>query len=45
MRRIIEPKLYSRLWIATNSRRPTTDTQKVMLELLEKTARAMLSAK
>jgi LysR family nitrogen assimilation transcriptional regulator len=44
-RRIIEPKLYSRLWSATNSQRPTTDTQKAMLDLVEKTAREMLSRK
>jgi LysR family nitrogen assimilation transcriptional regulator len=42
MRRISEPRLASRLYIATNAHRPATDTQKAMAELLAQLAPSAL---
>lgn len=41
-RRITNPGLYSQLFIATNSHRPTTSTQQATLELLERVSRNIL---
>jgi LysR family nitrogen assimilation transcriptional regulator len=42
MRRISEPRLASRLYIATHAHRPATETQKAMAELLARLAPAAL---
>lgn len=43
MRRIGEPRLHSRLYIATHAHRPVTETQKAMAELLVRLAPAALT--
>ncbi len=42
LRKIDNPPLHSRLSIATSSRRPATLTQKAILDVLHRTARALL---
>lgn len=44
MRRIIEPRLASKLYIATHAHRPVTETQKAMIDLLSALATRTLSA-
>lgn len=45
LRPITEPGLRTKLFIATNSRRPATSTQQAMLELLERTVRETVQGK
>jgi LysR family nitrogen assimilation transcriptional regulator len=43
MRRLTEPRLASKLYVATHAHRPATETQKAMVELVSKLAPAALT--